>query len=50
MTDDLSRWLESQEFYEICQRYRWSPLTNQEEATKAFENLKKAILEHAHRQ
>ena len=32
--------LNTQEFYELMQTYRHSPMTNQEEVIKNFENIK----------
>jgi hypothetical protein len=40
---DIMAWLESQEFYELCQAYRTAPAYDQEQTTRAFDELKRLI-------
>lgn len=41
----MDKWLESEEFYNLCQAYRHVPITDQQAATQAFEDLKNQIRE-----
>lgn len=41
-TDD---WLESEEFYNAMQGYRWAPMHDQREVVAHFENVKRKIRE-----
>lgn len=43
----LKEFLDSQEFYELMQRYRHQPLAQQSNVTAAFEDVKMAILKHS---
>lgn len=46
----LRNWLESQDFYELCQMYRhsqeWRPVPGALTVTEAFERLKDEISNH----
>jgi hypothetical protein len=43
----LSDFLKSQKFYELCQRYRLAPFEDPLYIVSCFEDMQKAILEHA---
>jgi hypothetical protein len=47
MSEQLKKWLDSREFYELMQRYRCAPLVKQEVVIEAFEDVKKGILNAA---
>lgn len=41
LSKEFSDWLDSQDFYEICQRYRWAKPPS--ETVDAFESLKDEV-------
>lgn len=43
----LKKWVESREFYELCQRYRNTPFYNQPNVVKAYREIKDAIKQKA---
>lgn len=38
-------WLDEQDFYEVCQQYRHTPVDRPQDVIKAFEDLKAFIIE-----
>jgi hypothetical protein len=45
--DRLTEWLEGQEFYELMQAYRHTPVTLQAQVVEQFEAIKKRLLDVA---
>lgn len=47
--DDLKDWLNSREFYELCQTYRTTPVTDPYKVLKAFNDIQWSILDRVRR-
>ena len=45
MSVTFSEWVHSQEFYELCQAYRWATPSRQAEVSACFEELKETIIQ-----
>lgn len=41
----LKKWLNGEEFYNLCQAYRLAPIADQRIVVKAFEDIKRRILQ-----